>query len=372
MIILFLGTYNKGEILTGPEKFSKRIAHALSDLGHQTTFICYFQDGSRYSLRKKLFGREVILDSNSERIQRLGVVHIANLLLFGNPGIVHITNFDRFAILAFLLRRIAGYKIVYTVHSVLAMEYSHYWKPASSWRTSVNIKVERVYLTNSDFVVPVSDTLAQLLETYGIRCPRQQTIHHGVDGEFLQLRRYAFGGGKCSVVFVGDYDRKEKGFGQFQAIMAGCSEDIEVFLVGSAFPKELTFTQVFRCIPRMPTDKLAQFLSDKDVYVSASRYDTFSIAALEAMASGVVPIVTKQTGMSRLITHGINGFVVEDGAFVEAAKIVTALHDNPEMLKRVSDEARKSASMTWEKAASEYAKVYATIAPAASSGIRVP
>ena len=51
----------------------------------------------------------------------------------------------------------------------------------------------------------------------------------------------------------------------------------------------------------MPGTELATFFNDKDIIISTSSYETFSLAVVEAMATGLVPVVTKETGMSRYV-----------------------------------------------------------------------
>ena len=43
----------------------------------------------------------------------------------------------------------------------------------------------------------------------------------------------------------------------------------------------------------MNTEELAQFLTDKDVFISSSCYEQFSLAAVESMA-GLVPICDRR------------------------------------------------------------------------------
>ena len=47
-----------------------------------------------------------------------------------------------------------------------------------------------------------------------------------------------------------------------------------------------------------------------DIFVFPSEYDAFGTACLEAMASGLPVVVSKTSGVSEIITHGKDGFVV--------------------------------------------------------------
>src|SRR3989339_1743464 len=47
-----------------------------------------------------------------------------------------------------------------------------------------------------------------------------------------------------------------------------------------------------------------------DIFVFPSEYDAFGTACLEAMASGLPVVVSKTSGVSEIITHGKDGFVI--------------------------------------------------------------
>ncbi|MCE9499793.1 MAG: hypothetical protein K8R21_04745, partial [Leptospira sp.] len=74
MKIVLIGTYNPSEILTGPEKFAKRIFHEMERKSVDVTFVTYYQDGRRYSLWKKLFGKETVPNNGNGRIFRMGIL----------------------------------------------------------------------------------------------------------------------------------------------------------------------------------------------------------------------------------------------------------------------------------------------------------
>lgn len=62
-----------------------------------------------------------------------------------------------------------------------------------------------------------------------------------------------------------------------------------------------------------------------DICVLASEYEGTSIAMLEAMACGCVPVVTRVSGTSAVVTPGENGYFVEVGDMAEMVRIIQRL-----------------------------------------------
>jgi hypothetical protein len=60
MKVMFFGNYEKGEVLLAPTIVAKAIFNNFSKLNHSAIYICYFQDGSKYSRFQKLFGKELV------------------------------------------------------------------------------------------------------------------------------------------------------------------------------------------------------------------------------------------------------------------------------------------------------------------------
>jgi len=63
-------------------------------------------------------------------------------------------------------------------------------------------------------------------------------------------------------------------------------------------------------IGRIPHKELPYYLAAGDVYVSTSLSDTTSVSLLEAMASGLAPVVTDVGDVRKWIRSGENGFIV--------------------------------------------------------------
>ena len=49
-----------------------------------------------------------------------------------------------------------------------------------------------------------------------------------------------------------------------------------------------------------------------DIFMMLSRFDTFGMTVLEAMAASLPVIISSNVGAKDLVRHGINGFIIED------------------------------------------------------------
>ena len=81
-----------------------------------------------------------------------------------------------------------------------------------------------------------------------------------------------------------------------------------------------------------------------DAFVLPSWHDACSLSVLEACACGVPVITTRTNGASELLTHGVDGLVIDSAADVEA--LTTALSELtcPDTRSRISERARHVAT----------------------------
>jgi len=80
-----------------------------------------------------------------------------------------------------------------------------------------------------------------------------------------------------------------------------------------------------------------------DVLLMPSRMESFGLAALEAMACGVVPVATRVGGIPELITHGQDGFLEEVGDIPAHAARVAEILSNESLHTRLKWAARDTA-----------------------------
>ena len=96
-----------------------------------------------------------------------------------------------------------------------------------------------------------------------------------------------------------------------------------------------------------------------DIYFMLSKFDTFGLVILEAMAASLPVVVSGTVGAKDLITQGINGFVIEDRTDIDLASKKIGMLLNSEVRMRMGEAAYKTAlNNTWEATTKKYQRIY--------------
>jgi glycosyltransferase involved in cell wall biosynthesis len=83
-------------------------------------------------------------------------------------------------------------------------------------------------------------------------------------------------------------------------------------------------------------DDIAHLYRALDIFVSASRAESFGLAMAEAMASETAVVATATDGAREIIVDGDSGVLVPIGSADAIANAVTALLDNPRERERLA------------------------------------
>lgn len=94
-------------------------------------------------------------------------------------------------------------------------------------------------------------------------------------------------------------------------------------------------------------DDPAVFLSNLDLFVLSSTSEGFSIATIQAMATGLPVIVTRSGGPEEIVSHGKNGWMVEPGNPGAIAEAIELLINNKELSTELAENGRNHASQNF-------------------------
>lgn len=112
-----------------------------------------------------------------------------------------------------------------------------------------------------------------------------------------------------------------------------------------------------------PRKDVEFYYAAADVYVGPSLEDTFALPPVEAMACGIPVIVSRENGAYEIITHGVDGFVLDNPTDAESlASMIRRLYGDPELRARIGDNAAQTArQFTWEQNAHDLAAIFQQI-----------
>jgi len=106
-----------------------------------------------------------------------------------------------------------------------------------------------------------------------------------------------------------------------------------------------------------------------DVFTMLSKFDTFGMAVLEAMAAGLPAVISSNVGAKDVVRDCVNGFVLPEPRGDDAVAGAIAAMADPAARYRFGAEAQRTASRyTWDRTADEVARVYDAVA----SGMGIP
>ena len=90
-----------------------------------------------------------------------------------------------------------------------------------------------------------------------------------------------------------------------------------------------------------------------------SLYEPFGIVALEAMACGRAAVASNTGGLAEIVEHGVDGYLVEPGDYLDIARRLVWVLTVPEAARRMGEAARRKAEQySWRAAAGATARLY--------------
>ncbi len=210
----------------------------------------------------------------------------------------------------------------------------------------------------------------ELRRRYGVAPERLVMIYNGVDAQRFHPRqrlahaariRRELGVTRPLALFVGT-GFVRKGLDLAIRGLAASGVDAELAVAGAGDPApfrrlaaELGVAERVHFLgPRSDVEAL---YAAANLFVLPTRYDAFSNACLEAMASGLPVATTTTNGASELIEAGTNGLLC-DSDFAPAFRALT----DPEGLEKLGLEARRRAeALTWEAHTDRVLELYARV-----------
>ena len=293
-------------------------------------------------------------------------------LLRVRPQIIHAHEFISPATVALSAKYLLGIPIVVTSHR--SGEIGDVQKMNRKFGGKLRLKALRKKV--SRFVV-ISDEIWGELVGIGVEEERLIRITNGVDtdkftpprvDEKLALRAQAeFSPSAEIAIFIGRLV-PEKKLDLLISVWDELREShphAELLIVGAGAEEAALQAIAGEGIRFMgSTDDVRPFLQMADIFVLPSVAEGLSVALLESMACGLVPLLTDVGGAREVVTHAEDGWIIPPNDETALLEGLQTLFRDPEMLRQRGQAARQRvvAEFSIQKAAKKLSQLYFEIA----------
>ena len=218
----------------------------------------------------------------------------------------------------------------------------------------VKSEIVKEYGVNPNNIVVISDGVDLAAFNPGLRTTlrRQARVHLGLEEEDFV------------VLFVGG-DYRRKGLVTLLEALERVARPMKVLSVGMKpdsalvrFIRRVGLSDLVRFVDSTPD--IASMYAVADCFALPTRYDTFSMATLEAMASGVPVVVSAAAGITEHLTDGLDSVILREPGDVESlVKHLDRLGGDDVFRSRLSERGRETAErFSWDNIAEQTLEVY--------------
>lgn len=247
------------------------------------------------------------------------------------PDVIHLATPDPLGYAALKWARAKGYPVVATYHTHFA-SYLDYYR-VGALESALWAILRRFYNRCDEVYVPTT-SMREVLLANGIT-PTLRLWPRGVDASHFRpgarseawREAHGFAADDVVIAFVSRLV-KEKGLDVYADVMdrlAALSLPVRALIVGDGPEREALQARLpsARFTGHLGRDALATAYASSDLFLFPSETETFGNVTLEAMASGLTPIVADATGSRDLVENRVGGLVCparDVAAFSSAAE----------------------------------------------------
>jgi glycosyltransferase involved in cell wall biosynthesis len=292
-----------------------------------------------------------------------GLPAIVEALADGRYDLVHLCSPGPSGAAAAMIARVMDLPVLGSYHTELAA-YAGLRAADPGLEGAMQLGLAAFY-GRCDRVLSPSPASDLVLGTMGIGSDRIGRWDRGVDTARFSPSRRAEGllPGEITVLYAGRLTREKGADLLADAFLAARQRDERLHLVlAGGGPEEPVLRERLgghaTFLGWLEGDALAQAYASADLFLFASRTDTFGQVLLEAQASGLPVVAVDAGGPSSLVTDGVTGRLCppDAGALADVVVELAAAPLQRERLARTAGEAVRE--RTWERALARLADGY--------------
>ena len=250
---------------------------------------------------------------------------------------------------------------------------------AGERESELRVAVEQRLMDDSDAIVVSTEHEKQdILGLYGSSPQRIQVIPAGVDLDLFEpverpaARRSLGLNGQRTILYVGRV-QPLKGLDILLNAVAMLEDraDVRLLIVGGrpgedsemerlkTLSGELGISEIVTFTGAVAQAQLPDYYSAADVFVLPSHYESFGLAALEAMACGTPVVASRVGGLTSVVDDGKTGYLIPWRCPEPFAQRLDMLLANPRLREAMGGAARaKAMGMSWHGVVDELLDFY--------------
>lgn len=204
----------------------------------------------------------------------------------------------------------------------------------------------------ADYIVTPSTFSKQTFMEQGIKEDKLIVIPYGCDiSRFYPITKSY--NNKFRVIYVGSICIRKGVHYLIDAFKSIEEENIELLIIGKV-ENELNqymedLPQNIKHIEYVPNSELNKYYAQSDIFILPSLSDSFSLATLEAMASGLPVIISENVGAKDFVEDGESGYIVPIRDCESIRDRIIYLYNNRNICRNMGLNARKAVEFTtWQ------------------------
>jgi len=359
MKVLFLGAYDSSEVVLAPIKVGRELFKHISRKNINSVYLCYFDDGSKYTRIQKLFGFENI----SKRVYRCGIFPLIFFTFKYKPDILQIVTPDAFYLPLYLLKRIRKFKIAYLSHSIISYSLKNFLQIICYQKIRFKI-IEKITLNYSDVVQILTKVQSRFITKYlKVESNKIKIVNNGTYPSEIK-KAYFNRSETIKIICVGSLNRKEKAFDFLLEALAQMKKQIllSIYSYESQEKGAIKIPENVHLNLGQPLNEmeLRKEFCRNDLFIIPSRTDSFPLSLLEAMDTGILFISTDRVGLTERFPESFKQFVVPYGDTEKLKDKILQLHNLDYIEKnRLAEQIREFAyKFSWETVSKQYVKLF--------------
>jgi glycosyltransferase involved in cell wall biosynthesis len=243
--------------------------------------------------------------------------------------------------------------VVTTCHLPLAWDIGYYDDLPCQYAKDL----EFFAMAQSDRIIAVSNSVKRHLESeYSFVQGKTSVVYNGTDTSFfspLDSKKARADASSPVVLYVGRFF-EQKGADLLPVIFAALKQrraDVRFKVIGVG-PLKDDLLRDFHSHGLLdsldffdfsPLKFVLELYREADVVIMPSRYEPFGLVATECMATGTPLVASNVGGLSEIITHGHDGFLVNSEDVDEFVHTILSLLEDEALARRISQAARDTA-----------------------------